>query len=213
MTQTSPVADVTADQRARVIVVVTMILGAMLLAATINVERSSALFVVAGLALAMVWTLGFWLASGGQPNVTTRLAPEAAAGIAIGGTMFGVFVAGAWLAGRIDILQGPIDDILQRADQQALAWVIVLAAANAVAEELFFRGALMDAFSPHRAVVSSAVLYVIVTAAGANVALAIAAAVMGPVFAIERRVSGALIAPIATHLTWSLLMILAFPRP
>lgn len=211
MTQTAPV-DVVTDQRERVVVVVTLLLGALLLAATINVERSSALFVVAGLSLALVWTMGFWLAGGRGHHATRRVVPNAAVGLGVGVGMFGLFVAAAWVARRIDILQGPIDDILKRADEQALHWLIVLAGVNAVAEELFFRGALMDAFSPRRAVVGSTLLYVIVTAAGANLALAIAAAVIGTVLAVERRVSASLVVPIATHVTWSMLMILAFPR-
>jgi len=35
---------------------------------------------------------------------------------------------------------------------------------------------------------------------------------MGAVFAVERWRTGTLVAPIATHLVWSTLMILAFPR-
>ena len=58
----------------------------------------------------------------------------------------------------------------------------------------------------------STVLYVAVTLAGGNPALAIAAAVMGTVFAIERRATGSVAMPIATHLLWSLLMVTAFPR-
>jgi len=45
-----------------------------------------------------------------------------------------------------------------------------------------------------------------------NIALILAAAVMGTVFALLRIRTNALTASIATHLTWSTLMIVAFPR-
>jgi membrane protease YdiL (CAAX protease family) len=45
-----------------------------------------------------------------------------------------------------------------------------------------------------------------------NIALVIAAAVMGAVFTALRMRTGALTASITTHLVWSALMILAFPR-
>lgn len=193
-------------------VIVTLVLGAALLAATINVERRSMLFAVAGLALAVVWTVGFLAVRGWRRHFATRQGRDAAVGVVVGVGMFGVFVAAAWVARRIDILEGPIDDILRRADEQALGWVIVLTTVNAVAEELFFRGALLDAFTARSGVAWSTGLYVLVTAAGGNVALGVAAAVMGTVFVIERRSSHALVVPIATHLTWSLLMVTALPR-
>jgi hypothetical protein len=45
-----------------------------------------------------------------------------------------------------------------------------------------------------------------------NVALVAAAVVMGTVFMVERRITGAVVAPIVTHLSWSTLVILFLPR-
>jgi len=170
------------------------------------------LFVVAGLALALVWTVGFTLTHGWRRHFDTRPGPDIAVGIAVGVGMFGVFVAAAWVARRTGVLEGPIDDILRQADDQALGWVIALTVVNAGAEELFFRGALMDALAGARAILVSTALYVAVTLAGGNLALAIAAAVMGTVFAVQRRITGALVVPIVTHIVWSVLMVTAFPR-
>ena len=55
-------------------------------------------------------------------------------------------------------------------------------------------------------------MYVIVTAATGNLALVIAAAVMGTVFSLERLSTRGVLAPMVTHLTWSTLMVLALPR-
>ena len=58
----------------------------------------------------------------------------------------------------------------------------------------------------------SFVLYVVVTALVGNTALTVAAIVMGVVLTGERWVTGALFAPIATHVVWSALVIVALPR-
>jgi membrane protease YdiL (CAAX protease family) len=89
---------------------------------------------------------------------------------------------------------------------------LVVALVNGAGEELFFRGALHAALEPHRPAITSTIVYVGVTAATGNVALVIAAALMGTVFSLERLSTRGVIAPMATHLTWSTLMVLALPR-
>ena len=41
--------------------------------------------------------------------------------------------------------------------------------------------------------------------------LAFAAAILGTVVGLQRRASGGILAPILTHVTWSLTMLLALP--
>ena len=60
-----------------------------------------------------------------------------------------------------------------------LPLVLFVALVNGAGEELFFRGALHAALEPHRPAVAATIVYVVVTAATGNVALVIAAAVMG----------------------------------
>jgi hypothetical protein len=55
-------------------------------------------------------------------------------------------------------------------------------------------------------------LYVVVTSATGNVALVIAAVVMGAVFSLERLSTRGVLAPMVTHVTWSTLMVLGLPR-
>ncbi len=126
--------------------------------------------------------------------------------------MFGVFIIGAWALRRIDFLGNAVDELLGAADSSATMWVLMLAGVNAVAEELFFRGTLIDAVRRRFAVAAGMVPYVLTTVPSGNVALVIAAVVMGAVFTALRLRTGALTASIATHLTWSALMILVFPR-
>ena len=84
--------------------------------------------------------------------------------------------------------------------------------ANGIAEEVYFRGALYSAFGPHRPVWWSTVAYVVVTAASGNVMLIFAAALMGTLFALERRATRGILAPMITHVTWSALMLFLLPR-
>ena len=82
---------------------------------------------------------------------------------------------------------------------------------NGVAEELFFRGALFAAIGEWHPVLISTVLYASATIAGGNPVLVFAALVLGTVVALQRRASGGLLAPILTHITWSLSMLLVLP--
>jgi len=105
--------------------------------------------------------------------------------------------------------------VLSKAQAGPTALVLVIAIVNAVAEEIFFRGALLTALPSatvgiRRAALVTAV-YILVTAASLNVALVLAAGVMGTLLMIERLATGGTLAPALTHVTWSILMILAFP--
>ena len=53
--------------------------------------------------------------------------------------------------------------------------------------------------------------YALATVATRNPALVLAAAVMGTLFAAERRASGGIQAPMISHLTWSTLMLKYLP--
>jgi membrane protease YdiL (CAAX protease family) len=60
-------------------------------------------------------------------------------------------------------------------------------------------------------VLISTALYALATVAGGNPVLVFAAALLGTVVGLERRASGGILAPILTHITWSLSMLLVLP--
>jgi membrane protease YdiL (CAAX protease family) len=60
-------------------------------------------------------------------------------------------------------------------------------------------------------VVISTVIYGLATVATANPMLVFAAVLLGAVLALERRASGGILAPILTHITWSMIMLFALP--
>ena len=191
----------------------TLVIGAALTAATLRVARGSVAFTLLGFALAAVWLTGA-LASGpivvrprGRP--WTRVAGVA---VLLGAGAFVVFTALSAIGHRLPVVSSALDRVLDTADAGPLASVLVIALANAVAEEVFFRGALHTAFEPHRPVLRSTVCYVVVTAATGNLALVVAAAALGGLCSLERRSTGSVLASVVTHCTWSTLVLLALPR-
>jgi len=54
-------------------------------------------------------------------------------------------------------------------------------------------------------------LYVLATAVTGNVMLIFAALVLGIVVGLQRRASGGVMAPVLTHVTWSVVMLYALP--
>jgi len=86
----------------------------------------------------------------------------------------------------------------------------VITAINGIAEELFFRGAGYAAIT-RRPVLWTTLAYAVATLATGNVMLSFAAVLLGFVCGLERRASGGILAPILTHCTWSLIMLLVLP--
>ena len=76
---------------------------------------------------------------------------------------------------------------------------------------MYFRGALFDAVGDRHTVAASTAVYMLATAATRNPALVLASGAMGALFGMQRRASGAVQAPIVTHLTWSSLMLRYLP--
>lgn len=190
-------------------------LGAVLIGLTLRVPRDSGVFYLAGYALAMVWIAATALGGSLRIAVAAPQPVDVAIGAGIGVVAFGAFVGAAAIGRRISALQAPLDSVLARADAGPLAAVLTLALVNALAEELFFRGLVIDRarhLTPWAPAVVAVALYVAVTAVAGNVALTLAAVVMGVVFTATRLWRGGLAAPIAVHVVWSTLMLLALPR-
>jgi membrane protease YdiL (CAAX protease family) len=207
----TPVVHEVVDSRPTRVAIVALLLGAVLLGVTLNVRDGSWQFYTAGFAMAAIW-IGAFVAAGTTLRRDRRTVLDATIGVVVGGAMFGVFAAGSWALHRLDLFANAIDELLRTADSSKLVWVLALAWVNAVAEELFFRGTLIQAARGRYPLLVGVVPYVLTTVPSGNPALVLAAAIMGTVFALLRIWTGTLTASIATHLTWSTLMILAFPR-
>ena len=109
------------------------------------------------------------------------------------------------------MLDRAIGSVLRYAEHGSGPLVLTTTLANGVAEEVFFRGALYAAIGSRRPVVASTAVYMLATTATRNPALVLASAVMGTLFALQRRATGGIQAPLLTHLTWSILMLRYLP--
>jgi membrane protease YdiL (CAAX protease family) len=194
-------------------IVVALVVGAALLAATLRVKDGSLWFALLGLLVAATWLIGARV-SGPIRFRPTRLSPHVAAlwALVIGGTSFLGFLAADLIGQHIFFVSSALHSVLARADTGPKTLVLVVALVNGLAEEAFFRGALYSELSAYRPVLTSTLIYVVVTAATGNVALIVAGAVMGVIFALERRATGSILASTITHLSWSTLMIFCLPR-
>ena len=87
--------------------------------------------------------------------------------------------------------------------------ITIVTVVNGIAEEVFFRGALFAAIGRRYPVVISTVVYAVATVATGNPMLVFAALTLGFVLGLQRRASGGILAPILTHVTWSVIMLFA----
>jgi hypothetical protein len=194
-------------------IVAALVVGAALLAATLRVKDGSLWFDLLGLLVAATWLIGARV-SGPIRIRPTRPSPHVAAlwAAAIAGLSFLGFLAADLIGQHMSFVSSALHGVLAQADSAPRAIVLVVALVNGVAEEAFFRGALYSELSAHRPVLTSTIIYVVVTATTENVALIVAAAVMGVIFALERQATGSILASTITHLGWSTLMIFCLPR-
>jgi uncharacterized protein len=201
-------------RRRRIVVGVTIVIGATLLGLSLATKPGSGLFYPLTLAVAVVWVVG-GVVSGplhlGYIPFRGTLRRPIVTPILFGLAAGGVFVVGALVVREIGPLRSYIAHVLAHAQQGNLALVTALALVNGAAEEVFFRGALFAAIGRHRPVLLSTVIYAVVTIATDNPMLVFAAVLVGLLFALQRRASGGILASMLTHLVWTTIMILALP--
>ncbi len=200
------------QRRRRLIVAVTLVGGAVLLGFALTRPDGSDSFDVLAAVLAGVWLVGGLLSgpvhlgrgrNGRRPILWPAL---------VGALAFGVFAAGAEAVSWIPSLHHAVDDIIKRADSGSRALIAAITIVNGIGEEVFFRGSVYSAYGRRRPAVWTTITYVVVTAAAGNLMLVLAAALMGSVFALERRATRGILAPAITHVVWSTMMIFLLPR-
>jgi uncharacterized protein len=200
-------------RRRQVVAGVFVVLGALTLGWSLRIEPGDDLFYVATFALAGVWTVGAF-ASGrlhlGRIAFRDRLTRPVLTPLAIGFGLAGVFVAGALVVRQVPWLDEQVRSVLDFADQGSIPLLLLITTVNGIAEELFFRGAAYAAL-PRRPVLWTSLAYLVATLATGNVMLGFAAAILGVLCGLQRRASGGILAPILTHLSWSLTMLLVLP--
>jgi membrane protease YdiL (CAAX protease family) len=201
-------------RRRRIVVAVVLALGAVVLGLSMTRHPGESSFYWLTLALSAVWLIGAfasgplhlggicWRGRNQRPVITGSIA-----GLVLGG----VFVLGGLIAKQIPQVSELITRVLQFGDQGSWRLILAIALLGAIAEELFYRGALYTALGRHHPVLISTILDVVATLASQNLMLGFAAIILGTVCAFERRTTGGVLAPILTHFVWSLVVILGLP--
>lgn len=200
--------------RRRIVVAVVLVAGAALLSFMHTKQAGDPGFYELALALALLWGVGAWLAGPlhlGSVRFRGRNERPVFTGTGVGLVLGGVFVLGGLVVQKIPALATQVVETLDFATHMSWRVVVLIALVNAIAEEMFFRGALFTSFGRRYPVVASTVLYVAAMMAAGNLMLGFAALVLGTVCAVERRAAGGVLAPVLTHLVWGLIMVLALP--
>ena len=202
-----------AFRRRQMVAAVVVLVGAAVLGWSLRLEPGGTTFYVAAVVLAGVWAAGAFLSgrlhlgriAEGESFVRPILAP-----VVLGLLLVGVFVLGSLVVREIDPLADYVSSVLAYADEGSLTVLAVITFFNGIAEELFFRGAMYAAI-PRYPVLWTTLAYVVATLATGNVMLGFAAIVLGAVCGLQRRASGGILAPVLTHITWSLSMLFVLP--
>ena len=200
--------------RRRIVVGITLVIGATLLGLSLNVPPDSAIFYPLTIALAATWVIGGF-ASGplhlGRINFRGELRRPIVTPILLGLATAAVFILGAVVVRNIEPLRNITENILAFARYGSLPLVAIITLMNGIAEEIFFRGALFAAIGIWHPVAISTVIYTLTTVATGNVMLVFSAALLGVLLGLQRRASGGILGPILTHCTWSMTMLLVLP--
>lgn len=194
--------------RRRWVVLVTLLVGAVSLGFTLRLEPGDWRFVAGAAWMAAVWVVGA-LVSGPLPD--RGRGPRAlGTGVLVGLAAVATTVVGGLVVAHFPVLREPAEELLQHAGPDTVL-VVVLTLVNGVSEELFFRGALYDAIPARLAVPVTTVVYALSTVGAGVLLLVVAATLLGAMTALLRQRTGGLLAPVATHVIWSVGMLLLLP--
>jgi membrane protease YdiL (CAAX protease family) len=204
-----------AFRRRRIVAVVTLVVGAVVLALALRITPGDPLFYAATLGLAAVWATGALLSGplhlGRAHTRSGGAARPLVQSLTLGVVLLAVFLAGGLLVARIPALRDPVTTLLDHARLGSLALVAVITAVNGIAEELYFRGALYAAVGRRHPVLVTTVVYALTTVGAGIPLLVLAGALLGVLTGLQRRVTGGVLGPIIVHLTWSLGMLFLLP--
>ena len=196
----------------RIVVAATLVVGATLLGFSLATTPGDPAYAFT-FALAATWAVGAFLSGPlhlGRMRLGSRLRRPVLQPVLIGLAAVAVFTVGALVVAQIEPLRSSVDEVLDHARYGSLPVIALITLVNGITEELFFRGVVRRGRRRHPVLVSTAI-YALITVATGNVMLVFAAAVLGVLVGLQRRVSGGVLAPMLTHVTWSLGMLFILP--
>ncbi|WP_238335676.1 CPBP family intramembrane glutamic endopeptidase [Serinicoccus kebangsaanensis] len=202
-------------RRRRLVSGVTLVVGAVVLWWSLRLPPGDPWFYAWTTVLAGLWVGGAFLSGrlylGRGHTRAGDYARPVVQSLALGLLLLVVFLGGALLVGQIPWLAGPVNDLLDHVRFASVPIVLVITVMNGVAEEIFFRGALYAAIPQRWTVPATTALYALVTIGSGVPLLVFAAVLLGLVCSLQRRVTGGILGPAITHITWSAGMLLLLP--
>jgi uncharacterized protein len=201
-------------RRRRIVVAVVLVAGATLLGISLSVRPGDATFYPLTIAVAAIWVIGGFLSGPlhlGYLPFRGSLRRPVLTGLCFGVLAGTIFLVGALVVRLIPPLHDYVENVLAHARYGSLPLIALVTLLNGVAEEVFFRGGLFAAIGRTHPVLISTVIYAAATLATRNPMLVFAALSLGVVLALQRRASGGILAPIITHVTWSMMMLFLLP--
>jgi hypothetical protein len=195
---------------------VTLAIASFLMAWTLRINPGDPAIYASTLALGTTWVVGA-LMSGrlylGSANTRRgdRVSRAVIQSLLLGLLLVGIFLTAAVIVGAFPTLRDPLLGLMVHARMGMLPLLVGLLFLNAVAAELFFRGGLYAATGGQHAVLITTFVFALSTVSTGMPALVVGAAVLGLVVGLQRRVTGGVLAPIITHLTWLTGMVLLLP--
>ncbi len=194
---------------------VTLAIASFLMAWTLRISPGDPAIYAAALALGTTWVVGALMSGRLYLGAATRRGEQVSRTIIqsllLGLLLVGLFLAGAVVVAAFPTLRDPLLDMMIHARMGILPVIVGLLFLNAVAAELFFRGGLYAATGGQHAVLITTFVFALSTVPTGMPALVVGAAVLGLVVGLQRRVTGGVLAPIITHLTWLTGMVFLLP--
>lgn len=195
---------------------VTLAIASFLVAWTLRISPGDPAIYAVTLALGTTWVVGAMMSGRLYlGSATTRRGDQDSRAIIqsvlLGLLLVGLFLAGAVIVAAIPALRDPFLGLLLHARMGIVPVIVGLLFLNAVAAELFFRGGLYAATGGQHAVLITTFVFALSTVATGIPIIVVGAAVLGAVVGLQRRVTGGVLAPIITHLTWLTGMVFLLP--
>lgn len=195
---------------------VTLAVGSFMLAWTLRLSPGDPAHYAATLALATTWIVGGLLsgkiyAGSSRTRVGTQDGRGILQALIIGLLLLAVLVAVAALIAPFPALRDPLVGLLDRASYGLMPVVVGLTVLNCIGEEIFFRGALYAAVGGRQALLVTTLVYAVITIPTGQPLMVLAAAFLGFVTGLLRRVTGGVVAPIVVHLIWSMGVLFVLP--
>ncbi len=146
-----------------------------------------------------------------RPGPRPRAARTLLTSILAGVGAFGLFYGAAHLARRTPLLERAVSRALAYENEGSTLLVLLTTGLNGIAEEMFYRGALWSVVADSKPITKTTLAYTAATSATRNPALVLAGTATSLLFGYQRRVTGGILGPTITHLTWSILMLRYLP--